>query len=322
MGRIATVLLALLALGACTSGDDDDSGAATATVADDSAGATEATAAAADTIATAGTAPGGGDQAQEASGAAARPGRASVSGLLQLAGPSIAIEARATLRADDVRGAVDELTAAVVRRGGWVASADVDFAPGDGERGDAESRATLVLAVPPAELDRMVGLLEDIGTLVSFDQLAEDVTEQLVDLDARIANTRASVERVRALLAEATDIQGIVRLESELTQREIELERLLAAQRQLDERVAMSTLTVEVVAAPAKVFAAVPREFEPTRPGLVEALADGWGAFVTGGYGVAFALATIAPFLVIVAVVLLAIVLIRRVTSAVSSQST
>jgi Domain of unknown function (DUF4349) len=109
-----------------------------------------------------------------------------------------------------------------------------------------------VLAVPPEELAVVVDNLDDFGTLVAFDQLAEDVTEQLIDLDSRIDNTRASVARVRLLLAQATDIQGIVRLESELTDREIE--KLLASQRLLEERVAMSTLTLDIVAAPREVL--------------------------------------------------------------------
>ena len=126
--------------------------------------------------------------------------------LLQLAGPSIAIEARATVRAEDVRAAVDGVTGMVTRRGGRVASADIDYAPEDGRA--EESRATLVLAVPPEELATVVDALEDLGTLVAFDQLAEDVTERLIDLDTRIANTRASVERVRALLERPPTSRG------------------------------------------------------------------------------------------------------------------
>jgi Domain of unknown function (DUF4349) len=299
MGRIATVCAALILIGACTSGaDDDDAGGAAATEVPGTAPA--ATAAAADTIA-------------ETRAPADEQG-AGRSSLLQLAGPSIAIEARATLRAEDVRATVDGLTRMVTRRGGRVASADIDYAPEDA--GNEESRATLVLAVPPGQLATVVDALDDLGTLVAFDQLAEDVTERLIDLDTRIANTRASVARVRALLEAATDIQGIVRLESELTDREIELETLLASQRQLEDRVAMSTLTVEIVAAPQAVFGVVAREFEPPLPGVAEAMADGWGAFVNGAYAVVLVLATIVPFLVVAALLAVAVLWVRRTVAA------
>jgi Domain of unknown function (DUF4349) len=103
-----------------------------------------------------------------------------------------------------------------------------------------------------------------------------------------------------------------VRLESELTGREIELERLLASQRQLEDRVAMSTLTLDVVAVPQEVFAVVRHEFEPPRPSLVEALTDGWGAFVTGAYAVVLAIATVIPFVAAAAIVVAAALWIRR----------
>jgi Domain of unknown function (DUF4349) len=311
MGRIATALLGALALAACTAGgDDDDGGGAAGT---DVAAETVAPAA---TEAPTETEAGGQTAAPEAPDddeSAAAGGRGAA--LRQLAGPSIAIEATATLRTDDVRRTVDRITGFVVRRGGRVASADIDFAPDLDERGTPDSRATLVLAVPPAELVPVVDHLDDLGTVLAFDQLAEDVTEQLVDLDSRINNTRASVERVRVLLAEATDIQGIVRLEAELTDREIELETLLASQRQLEERVAMSTLTLDIVVAPPETFAAVRHEFDPPRPGVVEALGDGWGAFVTGAHAVVLGVATILPFLAAAALLAIAILWVRRTIS-------
>ena len=46
-------------------------------------------------------------------------------------------------------------------------------------------------------------MLEDVGDVLSYDQLAEDVTDQLADLDTRIANQRASIERIRELYANA-----------------------------------------------------------------------------------------------------------------------
>ena len=304
-------MLAFVVLGACTSGnndgDDAGGGAADTAAAGTMPGGTEAPA----PLATVGAGGEGGEAAPDSP--ADEEGGGGVTALLQLAGPSIAIEAQATLRADDVRAAVDGVTRVVNRRGGRVASADIDYAPDDAEGNAEESRATLVLAVPPEELPAVVDTLENLGTLVAFDQLAEDVTERLIDLDSRIANIRASVARVRALLETATDIQGIVRLEAELTDREIELETLLASQRQLEDRVAMSTLTVEIVAAPPVEFGLVAREFEPPRPGVAEAVADGWSAFVSGAYAVVLVLATIVPFVAAAPLLALAVIWLRRV---------
>ena len=238
-----------------------------------------------------------------------RPARPSTSPTMQVPGQAIAIEARATLQADDVRAAVDrhhvdghDARRPRRRRRHRLRPAATTTATSIG------SRATLVLEVPPAELPAVADALEELGTVLSFDQLAEDVTDQLADLDTRIANLRASVERVRALYAEAVDIDSIVRLEAELTRRETDLEMLLASQQALEDRVTMSTLTVDVTATPAALDA------DDDRPGIVDAAAAGWGAFVGGLFAIVLVLAAIAPF-VIAALVLAVLALVGCVSS-------
>lgn len=304
--------MVLVALAGCRASDDAGGGdSASATIVADGE---ELAGGAATTVA------GGGELAEAEAELDAATGQAppASSGIVAPAAPlpgqQIAIEANASVQTDDVRAAVDRLTTIVITRGGRVAAADVDYDPDPASAAPDdvdESRATLVLSVPPGELPAMADALDEVGTLTSFDQLAEDVTEQLADLDSRIANLRASVERVRALLAQAVDIDGIVRLEAELTARETELEQLLAGQRQLDNRVAMSTLTVDITTTPRVTLTAIGQITDD--PGVVEALAAGWGAFTTGLFTAALVLAAIAPFLAVAAVLISLGLLVRRV---------
>ena len=134
-----------------------------------------------------------------------------------------------------------------------------------------------MLAVPPAELGAVRNVLDDAGDVLSYEQLAEDVTDQLADLDTRIANQRASIERIRELYANAADVDSIVRIEAELTSRETMLEQMLATQQQVTDRVAMSTLTVDITTAP---DAVEPVDDDGT--GIGDALAAGWSAFAGG----------------------------------------
>ena len=166
-----------------------------------------------------------------------------------------------------------------------------------------------MLEVPPGDLPAVVTALEDLGTVLSFDQLAEDVTDQLADLDTRIANMRASVERVRALYAEAVDIDSVVRLEAELTRRETDLEVLLATQSTLEDRVTMSTLTLDITST-----ATATTPVEDDDPGIVDAAAAGWGAFVGGLFAIVLVLAAIAPFVLAALVLaLIALAVLRRI---------
>ena len=269
-------------LGACSAGGDDDDAAAPA--------ATEAPAA--EALA-----------AQDAGGSGGET--ADIAATMQIPGQAIAIEARASLQADDVAAAVDEVTASVTTRGGRVAAADIDYVSDEAPDERTGSRATLVLEVPPDQLGAVVDALEELGTVLSFDQLAEDVTEQLADLDTRITNLRASIERVRALYSEAVDIDSIVRLEAELTQRETTLEQLLASQQALEDRVAMSTLTVDIAVTPEVLQT-------DDDPGLADALGAGWDAFVSGLFAIVLVLAAAAPFLATAAVVSLGVLWLRR----------
>jgi len=294
---IAVAALAGLGLTAC-GGDDDDESASSSEVpaaSEEAIGGVDA-----DNLAAVPDAAGG-----EAATPSA-PGAPVDVVTMQAPGQAIAIEARATLEADDVRTAVDGITSTVTSRGGRVAAADIDYAPPADDGSQIGSRATLVLEVPPAELPAVADALEELGTVLSFDQLAEDVTEQLADLDTRIANLRASVERVRALYDEAVDIDSIVRLEAELTRRETDLEVLLASQQALEDRVTMSTLTVDVTATPGVLDA------DDDRPGIVDAAAAGWGAFVGGLFAIVLVLAAIAPFVIAVLVLALLALWVRQ----------
>ncbi|MET0145225.1 MAG: DUF4349 domain-containing protein [Ilumatobacteraceae bacterium] len=231
-------------------------------------------------------------------GTSASTGSLDSAGTRQLPGQSIAITAHATLQAADVRRAVDRVTTAVTARGGRVMAADVDYSAPDPDGEQPGSRATLVLAVPPDQLTAVADELESLGTVVSFDQLAEDVTDQLADLDTRIANMRASVERVRALYDQAADIDTIVRLEAELTRRETDLEVALASQAAVQDRVTMSTFTVDITAAPGETETTTGDE----DPGVADAFGSGWSAFVGGLFAVVLVLVAIAPFVVVLLV--------------------
>ncbi len=232
---------------------------------------------------------------------------AGVGGLILPDDAQLAIEASARLRVEDVRAAVDQVRAAVAAAGGRVASATIAY-PEDGDEsgGDdvtssptEEAYASLTLLVPPDSLGTVVDRLEELGELARFDQLAEDVTDQLTDLDTRIANARASVERSRELLDQATNLQDLVFLEGELTRRETDLELLLAQQQQLTDRVAMSTLTLEITEQ------AAAADEPASGGGVVDALGDGWDAFATAVLTIVVALAAAAPFLLTLAVALL-----------------
>jgi hypothetical protein len=108
----------------------------------------------------------------------------------------------------------------------------------------AEPRSVLTIKVRPenfaAALERLAGL----GTLLSQNVYADDVTERVVDLASRITTAEASVERLREFLADATTTADVAELEAQLLQRETDLELLRGELRTLENQVALATIVL------------------------------------------------------------------------------
>jgi hypothetical protein len=158
----------------------------------------------------------------------------------------------------------------------------------------------LVLRVPTDALDRALSLITGsggVGRELSRSATSEDVTGDLADLQSRVATQRASVTRVRALLAQATSLQQVVTIESEVTKREAELEAAEARQAALSYRADFATLTVDL-----RTPAVVP----PPPPGqpnaFLDGLSSGWHAVTASTAVVLTVLGALLPVAVVLAI--------------------
>lgn len=173
---------------------------------------------------------------------------------------------------------------------------------------DKRSRAHLVLRVPSARFSAVIDGVAALGREESRQLSTEDVTAKAVDLDARIATTQASVDRVRALLARAQNIGEIVSLESELARREADLESLKSAKRKLDDLTTLSTITLVLLGPDAD----VEKVAEP-ETGFLAGLKGGWRAFLASLDVLLTVLGALLPWLVALgAPAWVAVWLIRR----------
>lgn len=98
-------------------------------------------------------------------------------------------------------------------------------------------------------------------------------------------------------MARATKLSDVLLLEGELNTRETELESLLARQAALKDRTDLATLTLTLTEQPDA------RADRDDGPGLVDALAGGWGAFVTMLRWLMTAVAAVLPFAALALVV-------------------
>jgi hypothetical protein len=218
--------------------------------------------------------------------------------LAPLSERSIRYTGTITVEVESVVQAADEASALVIGLGGFVA--------GDNRSIEEDrAQATLILRVPAQRFTAVLDDLADLGTERSRQVQAEDVTEQLVDLDARIATQQASVDRVRELLARAETIGEIVSLESELTRRQADLDSLVARRAAMSGLVDLATITV-VLRGPN-----APAEDTEPEIGFLAGLRAGWQGFLASvtvvltiiGWLLPFAFAIGVPVVAILAVV-------------------
>ncbi|XXX78826.1 DUF4349 domain-containing protein [Sorangium sp. So ce134] len=103
---------------------------------------------------------------------------------------------------------------------------------------------TITIRVPAARFDEALKRLEGLGDILQRNVVAEDVTEEFLDLGVRIRNARAVRDRLEKLLEKAAKVEESIQLERELARVTSELERLEGRLKFLRDKVAFSTLTV------------------------------------------------------------------------------
>ncbi|MFC9695036.1 DUF4349 domain-containing protein [Kribbella sp. NPDC056951] len=206
-----------------------------------------------------------------------------------------------TVEADDVNKRRQEAIAVITGLKGQVASENT----GDDDKGNI-SRANLVLKVPSTSYDAAIDGLSKLGKRLQIHQESTDVTEQVVDVDSRIRTQRASLDRMRALLAKANTIGEIVSVESELTRREADLESLLAKQKNLALQTELATLNLTLITKDTP-----PVTTDPDR-GFVGGLKSGWHAFTATFSALATAVGAVLPFAILLALLAIPALWLRR----------
>ncbi|WP_329404141.1 DUF4349 domain-containing protein [Streptomyces melanogenes] len=192
--------------------------------------------------------------------------------------------AELTLDVPDVAKALAAARAAADEAGGYVGDETTER----DERGHVVSH--VVLRVPEAKYDSVLARLSGTGKLLGRKAKAQDVTDQVVDVESRITTQRSSVARVRGLMDRASQLSDVVTLEGELSRRQADLDALLAQQASLKDRTSLATITLGLTAsAPAK-------ESDGGGPGVLDAVTGGWHAFATAVRWLVMALGAAAPF--------------------------
>ncbi|SNY05975.1 DUF4349 domain-containing protein [Paractinoplanes atraurantiacus] len=182
---------------------------------------------------------------------------------------SIIYRGSLSVRVKDVNAAAGQATGIANTAGGFVGGDNRTSGSGAGS-------ATLELRVPADKFGTVVDQLAKLGDEEQRQINTEDVTEAVVDLDARIAVQQARVDSGRKLLGQAKSLDDLVMLEREVATRESDLASLQAKKRNLADLTALSTITVTYLDPDADPVAG--DSDDP--PGFLAGLGAGWDALL------------------------------------------
>jgi hypothetical protein len=138
----------------------------------------------------------------------------------------------------DTDETVQAITQQVGAVEGWVVNTNL-YQSGDFRRGDISVR------VPVTEFSNMMAQFKTLAIEVrSESSNGQDVTEEFVDVTARLANMEATAERVRGFLAETRNVEEALAVNVELSRLEGEIESLKGRQQYLSQSAAFSTIQI------------------------------------------------------------------------------
>jgi hypothetical protein len=137
---------------------------------------------------------------------------------------------------DDLTAALARAKTAVLATGGYVGASQES---NDGDN----SVATITYRIPATRWEDAIGDLRGLATKVVAEQTqATEVGGQLVDLEARIRNLRASEASLQAIAEGAGRITDLLEVEAQLTAVRGQIEQLEGQRAQLQDQVAYGTL--------------------------------------------------------------------------------
>jgi Domain of unknown function (DUF4349) len=172
--------------------------------------------------------PEGGEQSASASRKPAKAAR------------KIIYDARIDLLVDSLNATEQAISKIIKENDGFLAESDQSSSQQN------QRRATWRVRVPVANFDAFVAAVVRLGEVTQNHVGSQDVTEEYLDLDARIRNKREEEKRLLKHLADSTGkLEDILAVERELSRVRGEAEQMEGRLRYLADRAELSTVTIE-----------------------------------------------------------------------------
>ena len=159
-----------------------------------------------------------------------------------------------------VDDAVARATDQIHNLGGWLAGSDRTS-------DSAQATASVTYRVPVAQFENALAAMRKFGSKVLGEHTeSTPVGGQIVDLNARIANLKASEKAIQAIMDKATSINDVLTIQQRLADVQGQIEELSGQVAGLTDTAAFSTLTVDFVVPYTPTESATPSESPSPTP--------------------------------------------------------
>lgn len=133
------------------------------------------------------------------------------------------------------------------------------------ERGllaEPTSRASVTMRIPSDQLDRAISQISSLGKLISFSTTSRDVSEQFVDLNARLKNLQAVLEQYKEIMKGAKTTTDIIAIQQRIDIVQVQVEVTTAQLKRLQTQSSFTAVTVILIEP--EVVIEKPKKEEPT----------------------------------------------------------
>jgi hypothetical protein len=140
--------------------------------------------------------------------------------------------------------AESKVSSLVERLGGYVASSERSLSADEGEKKQS-ARVSLSLRVPAERLDEALREIKRLGAGAETERIgSEDVTDEYIDVSARVANQRHLEQQLVTILAQANSVDAALKVHHELTSVRTEIDRLEGRKRFLETESALAKIAL------------------------------------------------------------------------------
>ncbi len=141
----------------------------------------------------------------------------------------------------DTEEAMAAITQMAESNRGWVVSSSLYQYTGNAKTG------VIVIRIPADGFNSAFTAIKALALEVTSESTnGQDVTEEYVDLEARLGNLEATAARVRGFLADADKVEDALAVNQELSRLEGEIEAIKGRMQYLGQSAAFSTITVNL----------------------------------------------------------------------------